>query len=145
MARLRSEKEESTVARNWWLSPWRAHRRSPMCNTSYCDVVRHQGMWRMVNRWLTPVSSSESAVSPADTAAGVKQWLKFIHKVIFTTPTNYQYSVEHESHRRRQSRRKITGGDIQWIGDIFSALYHGNFCLKRLTEQKKAPRSLIFI
>jgi hypothetical protein len=43
------------------------------------------------------VSSSESAVSQADTAAGVKQWLKFIHKAIFTTPSNYQYSVEHES------------------------------------------------
>jgi hypothetical protein len=72
MARWWSEKEESTVAINWWHSLWRAHRRSPdMCNTSYCDVVRHQGTWRMVDRWLTPVSSSESVVSQADTAAGV--------------------------------------------------------------------------
>ena len=86
----------------------------------------------MADRWLTPVSSSESAVSQMDTTAGVKQWLKFIHKSIFTTPSNYHYSVEHESHRRHQSRRKITDGDIQWIGDISSALYHGNFCLKRL-------------
>jgi hypothetical protein len=90
MARWRLEKEESTVARDWWLSPWRAHRRSPdMCNTSYCDVVRHQGTWRMADSWLSPVSSSESAVSQADTAVGVKQWLKFIHKAIFTTPSNY--------------------------------------------------------
>src|SRR5688572_17796330 len=99
----------------------------------------------MADRWLTPVSSSQSAVSQADTAAGVKKWLKFIHKAIFTTPSNYQYSAEHESHRRCQSRRKIIGGDIQWIGYISSALYHGNFCLKRLTEQKKASRSLIFM
>jgi hypothetical protein len=68
-----------------------------MSNTSYCDVVRHQGTWRMVDRWLTLVISSESVVSQADTAARVKQWLKFIHKAIFTTPSNYQYSVEHES------------------------------------------------
>jgi hypothetical protein len=125
MARWRSEKEKSTVARDWWLSPWRAHRRSPdMCNTSYYDVVRHQGTWCMADSWLTLASSSESTMSQADTATGVKQWLKFIHKAIFTTPSNYQYSVEHESHRWWQSRRKITGGDIQWIGDIFSALYH---------------------
>jgi hypothetical protein len=38
-------------------------------------------------------------------------------------PNNYQYSVEHESHRRHQSQRKITDDDIQWIGDISSALY----------------------
>jgi hypothetical protein len=146
MARWRSEREESTVARDWWLSPGRAHQRSPdMCNTSYCDMARHQGMWRMADRWLTLVSSSESAVSQVDIVAGVKQWLKFIHKAIFTTPSNYQYSVGHVSHRRRQSRRKITGSDIHWIGDISSALYHGNFCLKRLTNQKKAPRSLIFM
>jgi hypothetical protein len=42
----------------------------------------------MVDQWLTPVSSSESAVSQADTVAGVKQWFKFIHKAIFTTPSN---------------------------------------------------------
>jgi hypothetical protein len=78
----------------------------------------------MADRWLIPVSSSESAVSQVDTTAGVKQWLKFIHKAIFTSPSNYQYSIEHESHCQRQSRRKITGGDIQWIGDISSALYH---------------------
>jgi hypothetical protein len=67
-----------------------------MSNTSYCDVVRYQGTWRMDDRWLTLVSSSESAVSQADMAAGVKKWLKFIHKTIFTTPSNYPYSVEHE-------------------------------------------------
>jgi hypothetical protein len=72
MARWRPEREEATGANNWWLSPWRAHRRSPdVCNTSYCDVVRHQGTWRMVDMWLTLVSSSESAVNQADTAAEV--------------------------------------------------------------------------
>jgi hypothetical protein len=81
-------------------------------------------MWSTIVERLTPVSSSESAMSQADTAARVKQWLKFIHKVIFTALSNDQYSVEHESHRRRQSRRKITVCDIQWIGDISRALYH---------------------
>jgi hypothetical protein len=83
-----------------------------MRNTSYCDVVRHLGTWRVVDRRPTPATLSEPAVSQADMAAGVDQWPKFILKAIFTTSSNYQYSVEHESHRRRQWRRKVTGGDI---------------------------------
>jgi hypothetical protein len=98
MARWRPKRGESTVARNWWLSRWRAHRRSTdMRNTSYCDVVRHLGTWRAVDRWPTPAILYEPAVSQADTAAGVEQWPKFILKAIFTTPSNYQYFVEHES------------------------------------------------
>jgi hypothetical protein len=113
MARWRPERGESTVARNWWLSAWRAHRRSTdKHNTSYCIVVRHLGTWHTVDRRPTPATLSEPAVSQADTAAGVEQWPKFILKAIFTTPSNYEYSVEHKSHCRRQSRRKVTGGDI---------------------------------
>jgi hypothetical protein len=56
MVQWRSERERSTVATDGWLSPWRAHRRSPdMHNTSYCDVVRHQGTWRTIVERLTPV------------------------------------------------------------------------------------------
>jgi hypothetical protein len=55
MSRWRSERRGGTGASNWWLSPWRAHRRSPnMCNPSYCDVVRHQGTWHTIIEWLTP-------------------------------------------------------------------------------------------
>jgi hypothetical protein len=51
----RPERRGCSGARNWWLLPWRAHRRSPdMHNTSYCDVVRHRGTWRKVARWLSP-------------------------------------------------------------------------------------------
>jgi hypothetical protein len=92
MARWRSEKEKSTVARDWWLSPWRAHRRSPdVCNMSYCDVVRHQGTWRMVDRWLSPMSSSESTVTQAGTVAGAEQWPEFIHDAIFLTLKSYRH------------------------------------------------------
>ena len=105
MARWQPERGESTVARNWWLSPWRGHWRSTnMRNTSYCDVVRHLGTWRAVDRRPTPAILSEPAVSQADTAAGVEQRPKFILKEIFTTPSNYQYFVEHESQRLAQIR-----------------------------------------
>jgi hypothetical protein len=51
---LRPERRGCTGANNWWLSPWRAHRRSPdMHNMSYCDVVRHQGTWRPIVERLT--------------------------------------------------------------------------------------------
>ena len=86
-------------------------------------MVRHLGTWRAVDRRPTLVILSEPAVSQADTVAGVEQWPKFILKAVFTTPSNYQYSIEHESHRRHQSQRKINDDDIQWIGDISSALY----------------------
>jgi hypothetical protein len=90
----------STVARNWWISLWWAHRWSTdMRNTSYCDVVRYQGTWRAVDRRPTPVILSEPAMSQANTATEVEQWPKFILKAIFTTPSNYQYYVGHESQR----------------------------------------------
>jgi hypothetical protein len=101
MARWRSESEESTVARDWWLSPLWAHRRSPdVCNMSYCDVVRHQGTWRLVDRWLSLMSSSESVVTQAGTAAGAEQWPEFINDVIFHTLKSYLHPTEHESQRR---------------------------------------------
>jgi hypothetical protein len=31
------------------------------------------------------------------------------------------------------------------VSEIFLLLYHWNLCLKRMTEQKEAPRSLIFM
>jgi hypothetical protein len=115
MARWRSEREEATGASNWWLSPWRAHRRSPhVCNTSYCDVVRHQGTWRMVDRWLTPVSSSESAVNQADTSVGVNSGSSsstqryLLPRATISTPLSTDHSV------RRESRRMVAGGEMNW-------------------------------
>jgi hypothetical protein len=126
MARWRSEREESTVARDWWLSLWQAFRWSPVvCNTSYCDVVRHQGTWHMVDRWLTPMSSSQLAVNQAGTAVGAEQWPEFIHDAIFLTLKSYLHSTEHESQRWRGSRREITSGEGNWIQDLFQLLYHG--------------------
>jgi hypothetical protein len=70
-----------------------------MLNMSYCDVVEHLDTWHAVDRRPSPVSLSEPAVSQSDTAAGVEQWPKFILKAIFSTPSSYQYSIEHESQR----------------------------------------------
>jgi hypothetical protein len=66
MARWRSEGRGCTGASNWWLSPWRAHRRSPdVCNTSYYDVVRHQGTWRKIVEWLTPARMIPTSRGPS--------------------------------------------------------------------------------
>jgi hypothetical protein len=54
ITRWRSERRGCTGASNRWLSPWRAHRRSPhMHNASYCNMVRHRGTWCRVVRWLS--------------------------------------------------------------------------------------------
>jgi hypothetical protein len=98
LARWRLERRESTVARNWWLSPWRAHRRSTdMRNTSYSNVVRHLGTWHAVDRRPTPTILSESPVNQADTVPRVVQWPKFILNAIFLIPSYYLYFTEHES------------------------------------------------
>jgi hypothetical protein len=78
---------------------------------SYCDMVEHLGTWQPIDRWPTPVSLSEPAVSQADTAAGAEQWLKFILNAIFLTPSSYLHSAEHESRRWRESGRGVTGGE----------------------------------
>jgi hypothetical protein len=73
MSWWRSERRGCTGASNWWLSPWRAHRRSPdMHNASYCNMVKHQGTWRKVVREPMPVNLSEAAVTQAGTVAGVE-------------------------------------------------------------------------
>jgi hypothetical protein len=145
LARWRPERRESTVARNWWLSPWRAHRRSmDMHNTSYCDVVRHLGTWRTVDRWPTLAILSESPVNQADTVAGVEKWPKFILNVIFLIPSNYLYFTEHESQRHRRSWRRITGGEMNWTWDIFDIVPSVSHSVI-LTDHFAEPRSHIFM
>jgi hypothetical protein len=124
MARWWSEREESTVVRDWWLSSWRAHRRTPdMCNTCYCDVVRHQGTWRMVDRWLTPVSSSESAVNQADMAAGVNNGSSSSTRRYLLPRATIGTSLSTNRSVWRESRRMVVGGEMNWTWDI-SILYH---------------------
>jgi hypothetical protein len=104
MARWRPERGESTVARNWWLSPWRAHRQSTdMRNTSYCDMVRNLGTWRVVDRRPTPAILSESAVSQADTVAGLNSGLSsssrryLLPRATISTPLSTNRSAWRES------------------------------------------------
>jgi hypothetical protein len=144
--RWRSERGESTVARDWWLSTWRAHRRSPdMCNTSYCDVVRHQCTWRMVDSWLTPVSSSESVVSQADTATGVNSGSSsstrryLLPRAAINTSLSTNRSVWCESERIAHQRR----GSLN-LGYLNSTV-PWETCSERLTDRIAVPRSRIFV
>jgi hypothetical protein len=56
---------------------------SRQSRAAYCDVVEHLGMWQPIDRWPTPVSLSELAVSQADMAAGAEQCLKLIRGARF--------------------------------------------------------------
>jgi hypothetical protein len=64
---------------------------------THCDVVKapkHMAQGREV------ANSGEFIRSGRDSGGyggRSEQWLKFIHTVIFTTPSNNQYFVEHES------------------------------------------------
>jgi hypothetical protein len=99
-------------------------RRSPdMCNTSYCDVVRHQGTWCMVNRWLTPVSSSESVVNQADTAVGVNSGSSSSTQGYLLPRATIGTSLSTNRSVWRESRHVVTGGEMNWTWDI-SILYH---------------------
>jgi hypothetical protein len=71
---------------------------------SYCEMVKHLGMWKLINKRPTPVSLSEPAVSQADMAAGAEQCLKLIRGEDLFTPRRYPSTSGHESHRRRESR-----------------------------------------
>jgi hypothetical protein len=73
---------------------------------SYCDVVEHLGMWKLINRLPTPVSLSEPAVNQADTAAGAEQCLKLIRGEDLFTVRRCPGTSGLESHRRCESRRE---------------------------------------
>jgi hypothetical protein len=146
MARWRPERGESTGAKDWWLSPWRGHRRqTDTLKTSYCDVVEHLGTWQPIDRWPTPVSLSEPAVSQVDTATGAEQCLKLIRGEDLFTPRRYPGTGEHKSPWRCKSRR----GGRRWQG----ALHLGSSSVtvlsehhsEHLTARFAAPRSSIFL
>jgi hypothetical protein len=112
MAQWRSESEESTVARDWWLSPWRAYRRSPdVCNTSYCDVVRHQGTWHMIVERLTPARMIPTSRGPSGYGGHNGERARANPSSKIFTPLRYplalgtNHSGWHESGRTTHRRR----------------------------------------
>jgi hypothetical protein len=56
-----------------------------------------------------------------------KQWPKFILNAIFLTPSSYLHFTGHESLRRRESERGITGGEGAEPEILFSLLYYQIF------------------
>jgi hypothetical protein len=146
LARWRPERGETTGAKDWWLSPWRGHQReTDMLKTSYCDVVEHLGTWHPTDRWPTPVSLSEPAVSQADTAAGAEQCLKLIRGEDLFTPRRYLGTDEHESPRRRESRRggRQRQGALHLESSSVTVLSEQHS--EHLTERFTAPRSPTFM
>jgi hypothetical protein len=77
-----------------------------MHNVSYCDVVRRQGTWRKVARWLTPVNLCEAAVTQACTAAGVHP------RCDISYPSALSNCAEHDHRGERESRRTIADSEL---------------------------------
>jgi hypothetical protein len=83
-----------------------------MHNASYCDVVRHQGTWRKVARWLTLVNLSEVAVTQAGTVARVEYWPEFTRGAIFLTLLRYPTAPSMNHYNGRESGRTVAGGEL---------------------------------
>jgi hypothetical protein len=73
--------------------------------------MKLQGTWHPIGRHPSPVSLSELVVSQADTMAGRNRVSSSSTVPDFFTEECYPCSTGRESRRRRESRRKVTGGE----------------------------------
>jgi hypothetical protein len=145
MARWRTERGESTGAKDWWLSPWQGHRRQTnTLKTSYCDVVEHQGTWRTVDRRPTPARTTLPDRSPSgyDEHTVDRVWAYPVPR--FLPCRDNLLAREHKSWRQHGSRREghQQRGELNlWFlsGIVPLASYS-----ERLTHQFVGPRSQIF-
>jgi hypothetical protein len=125
MAWWRSERERSTVARDWWLSPWRAHRRSQdVCNTSYCDVVRHQGTWRTIVQRLTPARMIPTSRGSSGYGGTTVSELELIRASRFLLFSVIHLRCAWITAAGTNPGAQLTGGEVLWTWDISSTLYH---------------------
>jgi hypothetical protein len=76
-----------------------------------CDVVEHLGTWHPSGRGPTPVRLSGPAVRRVGMAARAKQCSMLIPSARFSPEDRYLRLTGRESRRRRESGRKITGGE----------------------------------
>jgi hypothetical protein len=143
MARWRPERDRVTGASNWWLSPWRGHWRSPdVCNTSYCNVVRHQGMWRTIVVRLMPVRMilTSRGSSGYDEHSCERAWANPSAKIL--TPLCYPLALGTNHNGWHESRRMA---QVNSTCDISRALYHRVAHWVSLTDHFVEPRSQIFM
>jgi hypothetical protein len=111
-----------------------------LSKAAYCDVVKLQGTWPSRGRRTTPARLSRLTVRQGGMVARVKQCPEHIPNAIFLTPSSYMHFTEHESQRRRRSRREITGGDTLNLVIFVRSLYHGDLIQ---TPDKASFRVLI--
>jgi hypothetical protein len=79
---------------------------------SHCDEVIRLGTWHPSGRRPTPARLSGLAVRQVGTTARAEQCPKLIPSAQFFTEDRYPRSTGRESRGRRESERKITGGEI---------------------------------
>jgi hypothetical protein len=125
-----------TGASNWWLSPWRAHRQSPnMCNSSYCDVVRHQGTWHTIIERLMPArmiptscgSSGYDGCKGERVQANPSAKIFTLHRYPSALGTNHRGG--------RESGCTVAGDEASEPGVLIQTLYHDTAYSVGLSEQ----------
>ena len=78
-------------------------------NAVYCDVVLHLSTWCICGKRPSPARLPGPVVN---------KWVRrpalgLIQGEDLFTPSRYPRANVHESHRRRESRRELTGGEVQ--------------------------------
>jgi hypothetical protein len=125
MALWRPERKGCTSASNWWLSPWRAHWRSPdMCNLSYCDVVRHQGTWRTIVERLTPVKMIPISCGSSGYGGRKGERARANPSVKIFTLRRYPSALGTNHRGGREFGRTIAGGETSEPAVLIRTLYH---------------------
>jgi hypothetical protein len=146
MARWQPERKGCTGASNWWLSPWRAHQRSPnVCNTSCYDVVRHQGTWHTIVERLTPARMIPTSCGPSGYSGTTVSEPELIRaQDFYSSPLST--CAGHESPRLVRIRAHGSPA-ARWTepGDLIRTLYHWKPNSERLTDRVATPRSWIFV
>jgi hypothetical protein len=107
MARWWPEKESCTGAYDWWPQPWQPHRRSlDRLVRVMAAWLKCQGTWHKTARCLTPARVDPKRSGQSGHGGRTEQCLKLIHGGDLFTARRYPGTGEHESPRRRKSRRR---------------------------------------
>jgi hypothetical protein len=133
MAHWRPERGKSTGARDVWLSPWQAYRR----RTNYLERLTAM-------RWSFKARGARSAGGQLRRTYLDQPRVSSAAK-IFSPWSIIRAPVNPNHLGGANPGAGVAGGKVHCTWDLLQLLYHWNPYSKRLTEQKEAPRSPIFM
>jgi hypothetical protein len=144
LARSQSERKRGTSAHDWWPQPWQPHRRSlDRLVWVTATWLKCWGMWHKTVRCITPVRVDSKGSGQSGHGGRTEQCLKLIRGGDLFTAGRYPGSGDHESPRRRESRRRVAGGKVHCTCDLVQSTVPSEFLSGCLTELIAEPRSQI--